>query len=83
MYEESFELTKHKEIYGDQSQRITSVPTTPRLKTQEKREKNRRGIGIMKIEKKFWNKKELKKEKTTERMAFNNRTQQIDNEEVE
>ena len=63
-------IRKHEEIYGDQSQRITSVPTMTelRLTPEQKRKKE-----VLEQQKKSEKKKKSQKE-----WYANNRVQQID-----
>ena len=74
-------IAKHEEIYGDQSQRITSVPTTAELRmTQdEKRKKQKRDWYHENREKVLeQQKKSEKKKKSQKEWYANNRVQQID-----
>ena len=73
-------IDKHEEIFGDQSQRITSVPTTAELRmTQdEKRKKQKRDWYHENREKVLEQQKNWKKKKQQKEWYANNRTQQID-----
>ena len=73
-------IAKHEEIYGDQSQRITSVPTTAELRMteDEKRKKQKRDWYHENREKVLEQQKNWKKKKQQKEWYANNRTQQID-----
>ncbi len=74
-------IRKHEEIYGDQSQRITSVPTMTelRLTPEQKRKKQKRDwYHRNKEEVLEQQKKSEKKKKSQKEWYANNRVQQID-----
>ena len=73
-------IAKHEEIYGDQSQRITSVPTMTelRMSQEEKRKKQKRDWYHENREKVLEQQKNWKKKKQQKEWYANNRTQQID-----
>ena len=73
-------IAKHEEIYGDQSQRITSVPTMTelRMSQEEKRKKQKRDWYHENREKVLEQQKNWKKKKQQKEWYDNNRVQQID-----
>ena len=73
-------ITKHEEIYGDQSQRITSVPTMTelRMSQEEKRKKQKRDWYHENREKVLEQQKNWKKKKQQKEWYANNKVQQID-----
>ena len=73
-------IAKHEEIYGDQSQRITSVPTITELRMteDEKRKKQKRDWYHENKEKVLEQQKNFKKKKQQKEWYANNRVQQID-----
>ena len=73
-------IAKHEEIYGDQSQRITSVPTMTelRMSQEEKRKKQKRDWYHENREKVLEQQKNWKKKKQQKEWYANNKVQQID-----
>ena len=73
-------IAKHEKIYGDQSQRITSVPTMTelRMSQEEKRKKQKRDWYHENREKVLEQQKNWKKKKQQKEWYDNNRVQQID-----
>ena len=73
-------IAKHQEIYGDQSQRITSVPTMTELRMteDEKRKKQKRDWYHENKEKVLEQQKNFKKKKQQKEWYANNKVQQID-----
>ena len=73
-------IAKHEEIYGDQSQRITSVPTMTelRMSQEEKRKKQKRDWYHENREKVLDQQKNWKKKKQQKEWYANNKVQQID-----
>ena len=73
-------IAKHEEIYGDQSQRITSVPTMTELRMteDEKRKKQKRDWYHENKEKVLEQQKNFKKKKQQKEWYANNKVQQID-----
>ena len=73
-------IAKHEEIYGDQSQRITSVPTITELRMteDEKRKKQKRDWYHENKEKVLEQQKNFKKKKQQKEWYANNKVQQID-----
>ena len=73
-------IAKHEEIYGDQSQRITSVPTMTelRMSQEEKRKKKKRDWYHENREKVLEQQKNWKKKKQQKEWYANNKVQQID-----
>ena len=73
-------IAKHEEIYGDQSERITSLPTMTELRMteDEKRKKQKRDWYHENKEKVLEQQKNFKKKKQQKEWYANNRVQQID-----
>ena len=73
-------IAKHEEIYGDQSERITSLPTMTELRMteDEKRKKQKRDWYHENKEKVLEQQKNFKKKKQQKEWYANNKVQQID-----
>jgi len=73
-------IDKHEEIFGDQSLRITSLPTMTELRMteDEKRKKQKRDWYHENKEKVLEQQKNFKKKKQQKEWYANNRVQQID-----
>ena len=73
-------IAKHEEIYGDQSERITSLPTMAelRMSQEEKRKKQKRDWYHENREKVLEQQKNFKKKKQQKEWYANNKVQQID-----
>ena len=73
-------IAKHEEIYGDQSERITSLPTMTelRMSQEEKRKKQKRDWYHENREKVLEQQKNFKKKKQQKEWYANNKVQQID-----
>ena len=73
-------IDKHEEIYGDQSERITSLPTMTELRMteDEKRKKQKRDWYHENKEKVLEQQKNFKKKKQQKEWYANNKVQQID-----
>ena len=73
-------IAKHEEIYGDQSERITSLPTMTELRMteDEKRKKQKRDWYHENKEKVLELQKNFKKKKQQKEWYANNKVQQID-----
>ena len=73
-------IDKHEEIYGDQSERITSLPTMAelRMSQEEKRKKQKRDWYHENREKVLEQQKNFKKKKQQKEWYANNKVQQID-----
>ena len=73
-------IATHEEIYGDQSERITSLPTMTELRMteDEKRKKQKRDWYHENKEKVLEQQKNFKKKKQQKEWYDNNRVQQID-----
>ena len=73
-------IAKHEEIYGDQSERITSLPTMTELRMteDEKRKKQKRDWYHENKEKVLEQQKNFKKKKQQKEWYAKNKVQQID-----
>ena len=73
-------IAKHEEIYGDQSERITSLPTMTELRMTEDeiRKKQKRDWYHENKEKVLEQQKNFKKKKQQKEWYANNKVQQID-----
>ena len=73
-------IDRHEEIFGDQSERITSLPTMTelRMSQEEKRKKQKRDWYHENREKVLEQQKNFKKKKQQKEWYANNKVQQID-----